>query len=415
MSLRRSARISTRTLIAKPETNFLNVPTNFEPKKRAAATKKRKNRASAASTAQKAEEVPFLSGIIKPPEPQSAIPEVPVTPVSKRPRAAVTSPAKLPPFTPTPSGVGLIASTVTAPFSEDGTYEKSRPTEPHTTNAPLSTSGGSRVVAYTSSPIPAPFVSEDETTSPSKKRKAKAVVPPDVGALRPPTSTIDTLLKDACEHLCSVDPKLKALVNNHHCKMFSPDGLREVVDPFTALASGIIGQQVSGQAAASIRKKFTGLFEDTHPEFPSPAQVIQKDLPTLRTAGLSQRKAEYIQGLAEKFASGELNARMLINASDEDLIEKLVAVRGLGRWSVEMFACFGLKRMDVFSTGDLGVQRGMATYMGRDVSKLKGKGGKWKYMSEKEMLDIAAKFSPYRSLFMWYMWRIENVDISVMQ
>lgn len=117
-----------------------------------------------------------------------------------------------------------------------------------------------------------------------------------------------------------------------------------------------IPSQVSGQAAASIRKKFTALFEDTHPSFPSPAQVIAKDLPTLRTAGLSQRKAEYISGLAEKFASGELRAQMLVSASDEELIEKLVAVRGLGRWSVEMFACFGLKRMDVFSTGDLGVQ-----------------------------------------------------------
>lgn len=114
--------------------------------------------------------------------------------------------------------------------------------------------------------------------------------------------------------------------------------------------------QVSGQAAASIRKKFTALFPDTHPSFPSPAEVTQKDIATLRTAGLSQRKAEYIQGLAEKFTSGELSAQMLVSASDEDLIEKLVAVRGLGRWSVEMFACFGLKRMDVFSTGDLGVQ-----------------------------------------------------------
>ncbi len=80
------------------------------------------------------------------------------------------------------------------------------------------------------------------------------------------------------------------------------------------------------------------------------------DLSALRTAGLSGRKAEYIQGLAEKFASGELNARMLVEASDEEVMEKLTAVRGLGRWSVEMFACFALKRMDVFSTGDLGVQ-----------------------------------------------------------
>jgi DNA-3-methyladenine glycosylase II len=71
------------------------------------------------------------------------------------------------------------------------------------------------------------------------------VAPPDVGVLHPPTSTVDSLLEDACEHLCKVDPKLKELIERHHCKMFSPEGLREVVDPFTALASGIMGQQVS--------------------------------------------------------------------------------------------------------------------------------------------------------------------------
>lgn len=117
----------------------------------------------------------------------------------------------------------------------------------------------------------------------------------------------------------------------------------------------------------------------------------------LRTAGLSQRKAEYVLGLAEKFHNGELSAEMLFEASYEDVLEELIKVRGLGKWSVEMFACFGLKRMDVFSTGDLGVQRGMAAFVGRDVNKLKnGKGGKWKYMAEKEMEEIAEKYKPYR-------------------
>jgi DNA-3-methyladenine glycosylase II len=134
-----------------------------------------------------------------------------------------------------------------------------------------------------------------------------------------------------------------------------------------------MAQQVSGAAASSIKRKFIDLFpapttsssdeaiEPTLPEkpekhFPTPAQVVEKDVATLRTAGLSQRKAEYIHGLAEKFVSGELSAKMLIDASDEEVLEKLVAVRGLGRWSVEMFACFALKRTDIFSTGDLGVQ-----------------------------------------------------------
>lgn len=98
------------------------------------------------------------------------------------------------------------------------------------------------------------------------------------------------------------------------------------------------------------------LFSADASTFPTPAQVVSADIDTLRTAGLSQRKAEYIRGLAEKFANGELSTEMLLRASYDEVLEKLVAVRGLGRWSVEMFACFGLKRMDIFSTGDLGVQ-----------------------------------------------------------
>ncbi len=122
---------------------------------------------------------------------------------------------------------------------------------------------------------------------------------------------------------------------------------------------------MSGAAAKSIKNKFVALFIDAAPAandddlnfpFPSPSQVAQSDISRLRTAGLSQRKAEYIKGLAEKFASGELSADLLVKASYEEVLKKLTAVRGLGKWSVEMFACFGLKRMDVFSTGDLGVQ-----------------------------------------------------------
>ena len=125
-----------------------------------------------------------------------------------------------------------------------------------------------------------------------------------------------------------------------------------------------MAQQVSGAAASSIKKRFIGLFHGPLDEekveinkvFPTPAQVAACEIAFLRQAGLSERKAEYIKGLAQKFASGELSAAMLINASDEEVLEKLTAVRGLGKWSVEMFACFGLKRMDILSTGDLGVQ-----------------------------------------------------------
>ncbi|KAH2133572.1 3-methyladenine DNA glycosylase [Aspergillus fumigatus] len=277
-----------------------------------------------------------------------------------------------------------------------------RPVEPHRTNATLLTPHGSSLVAYPPG---------SESLSPSKTGRPR------------PTATTGTLLEKAVAHLIATDARLEPLIRRHPCPLFSPEGLAEEIDPFRSLVSSIIGQQVSGAAARSIKDKFVALFNKDNegqdpakpPRFPTPEEVVQCDLATLRTAGLSQRKAEYIHGLSQKFATGELSARMLLNASDEELVEKLTAVRGLGRWSVEMFACFALKRIDVFSTGDLGVQRGCAAFMGKDVSKLKAKGGgKFKYMAEKDMLELAAKFAPYRSLFMWYMWRVEDVDVIVM-
>lgn len=219
-----------------------------------------------------------------------------------------------------------------------------RPVDPHRTNATLITPHGSTVNAY-------PAHVED--ASPSKT------------GLPRPMATTGTLLEKAIAHLIATDPRIATVIEQHPCPLFSPAGLAEEIDPFNSLTSSIIGQQVSGAAAKSIRNKFLTLFDlpDTvapdghrHAKFPTPDQVAKCDIPTLRTAGLSQRKAEYIQGLAEKFASGELGARMLARATDEELFEMLIAVRGLGKWSVEMFAIFALKRIDVFSTGDLGVQ-----------------------------------------------------------
>lgn len=216
-----------------------------------------------------------------------------------------------------------------------------RPVDPHRTNATLLTPHGSSVTAY-------PAGAED--ASPSKT------------GLPRPVATTGTLLEKAVAHLIAADPRLEPVIQQHPCSLFSPTGLAEQIDPFNSLTSSIIGQQVSGAAAKSIRNKFLALFNlepaggISRSRFPTPQEVAQCDIPTLRTAGLSQRKAEYIQGLAEKFASGELSAQILARASDEELVEKLTAVRGLGRWSVEMFACFALKRIDVFSTGDLGVQ-----------------------------------------------------------
>ncbi|KAI9850161.1 MAG: 3-methyladenine DNA glycosylase [Thelocarpon superellum] len=280
---------------------------------------------------------------------------------------------------------------------------RNRLAEPHRTNAPLISPQTSRVVALSEDLVKA---------SPSLSKLSRS------------TTSTNEILREACAHLIKVDPGLKPLIDKHHCHTFSPAGLAEKTDPFQALTSGIIAQQVSGAAAKAIKTRFIALFNDVHPNvteetahvFPTPSQVAACEMSRLRSAGLSGRKAEYIQGLAEKFTNGDLTTDMLLKASNEEVLERLTAVRGLGRWSVEMFAFFGLKRLDVFSTGDLGVQRGLAAYTGKDVSKLKARGGgKWKYMSEKDMLEHSAKFAPYRSLFMWYMWRFENVDVDAVQ
>jgi DNA-3-methyladenine glycosylase II len=395
MSLRRSSRIS----LPKSETNGTAAP-NINNKKRAAepaeaktnGIKKSKSNSALSSTSKS--KIPSKA----PNAPEFKVPDIPTTP--KRKRAPVSTTTPIPSLTPTPS----LANILRAPYSsgdiDDATPPPlDRPVEPHLSNATLTTPNGTQLTAYDLS-------NKTPSSSPTKT------------TLPPPTSTTGTLLNDAIKHLITVEPRLAPLITANPCNVFSPAGLAETIDPFRSLTSGICGQQVSGAAAKSIKNKFVALFntDNQGPHvWPTPEVVSQTSIERLRTAGLSQRKAEYIQGLASKFASGELSARKLMAASDEEVMSSLIAVRGLGRWSVEMFACFALKRMDIFSTGDLGVQRGMAAFYGKDVKKLKAKGGgKWKYMSEQEMLERSARFAPYRSLFMWLMWRVEDVDVSVL-
>lgn len=310
MSLRRSLRTVSRSVAGLNNANDIPVskPVNSRPRKK-----------------NKAQDEPAA-------EPAASL-EIPSTPPSKRVRRETPDPKEL------PSELDVNCT------EHQSALPSERPAEPHRTNATLKTPSGSRLVPYSGEII---------DSSPIK------------GGLPQPTTTTGQLLEQACAHLVAVDSRLKSLIEKHHCGIFSPEGLAEEVEPFEALCSSIMSQQVSGAAAKSIKNKFTGLFsgdskqEDfstsTPRPFPKPSQIVSCSIPFLRTAGLSERKAEYIKGLAEKFDCGDLSAKMLIRASDEEVLEKLVAVRGLGRWSVEMFACFGLKRMDVFSTGDLGVQ-----------------------------------------------------------
>lgn len=360
MSLRRSARVQ-----LKPETILPLTDAAPPAKKRVRKSK-----------LEEQDDLPTHSN------PAKSMPPPPTTPNKRRKLTTNTTPAPKLTLPRTPS---------------------THPILPNRTNAPLLTPSGKHT-------LPPPAFN----TSPSKV--------PDVSTL-----TNKSLLPTAYAHLISVAPNLAPLIESHPCTPFSAEGLAEPVDPWQSLVSSIIGQQVSGAAASSIKRKFVALFntaedevkkdgywEDNTPAnenidtaaaaskpkstFPTPAQVVSKDLPTLRTAGLSQRKAEYISGLAAAFLDKSLTPSLLLNGTDQEVHDALIAIRGLGPWSVEMFMLFSLKRTDVFSTGDLGVQRGMAGFVGKWKVGLKAKegGGKWKYMKEQEMLEIGERFRPFR-------------------
>ena len=148
----------------------------------------------------------------------------------------------------------------------------------------------------------------------------------------------------AQKHLISVDPRFAELIEKHHCHLFSPEGLSEGVDPYKALVCGILSQQVSAPAAKSITRKFILLFtppgddEGNPPQgyFPTPQEVLRKTPEEIRTAGLSGRKVEYLLDLSTRFADGRLNAHDMVNESDEMIIHRLVEVRGIGRWSINL-------------------------------------------------------------------------------
>ncbi|TCD59784.1 hypothetical protein EIP91_011467, partial [Steccherinum ochraceum] len=182
-------------------------------------------------------------------------------------------------------------------------------------------------------------------------------------------ATLTFSFEKAKQHLISADPRFEDIFDKMKCKPFEH---LEQFDPFSTLASSILGQQISWKAARSIKHRFIRLFNPALPEkpddynmvdyFPTAKEVAEMDAGSLRTAGLSQRKAEYVLDLAARFADGRLSTEKLLEANDEDLYDMLIEVRGIGRWTVDMFAIFSLRRPDILPVGDLGVQRGVVRW-----------------------------------------------------
>ncbi|KAG2173191.1 hypothetical protein INT43_004565, partial [Umbelopsis isabellina] len=226
---------------------------------------------------------------------------------------------------------------------------------------------------------------------------------------------------EALSHLRKVDPKLGKLMGK-----VTADKLRERIlstgpsRPFHDLATHIIYQQIHGAAAAAILKKFLKLFGATDEElalpkelvwFPTPEMVLAKSVPELRTAGLSQRKAEYMQDLATHFVDKRIDPSKFDTMTDEELSECLCAVRGIGQWTVDMYLLFHLGHSDVMPTGDLGVRKGVAVHFGKIDPKKIVKANHKSLPTPDEMVQLTEHWKPYRSVGSWYMWQLlDNLD-----
>ncbi|TBR11975.1 MAG: DNA-3-methyladenine glycosylase 2 family protein [Candidatus Nitrosotenuis sp.] len=166
-----------------------------------------------------------------------------------------------------------------------------------------------------------------------------------------------------------------------------------VKNPYRSLIDAIITQQLSGAAADSISKKFRKLYQ----RYPRPADVISTSDSKLRSAGLSKMKVTYIKDLSEKIQSKELRISSLKDRSDEEVISHLTQVKGIGRWTAEMFLIFSLGRPDVLPVGDLGLRKGIQRLY--SMPRLPEKG---------EIEQIAEKWRPYRTVATWYIWKSLN-------
>jgi DNA-3-methyladenine glycosylase II len=167
-------------------------------------------------------------------------------------------------------------------------------------------------------------------------------------------------------------------------------------DAYGSLVRTIVGQQLSTKAARSIYGRLAVLFDG---RAPTPHELVSTDEELLRGCGLSRPKIRYLRDLADRVISGELDLRALDDLPDEEVIEQIVAVKGLGRWSADMFLMFHLGREDVLPVGDLGIRRAVERAYGLPD------------IPDRETLEgLARPWSPYRTLASFYLWESLALD-----
>ena len=195
--------------------------------------------------------------------------------------------------------------------------------------------------------------------------------------------------------LAATDPRMDALIKRSLRYKVKRGGL---VRPFDALAESITYQQLSGKAAATIWKRVRALYPRS--KCLDPQRILETPDEKLRGAGLSRNKVAAIKDLAAKTMDGTVpSARRLAKMSDEEIIARLITVRGIGRWTVEMLLLFDLGRPDVWPVDDYGVRKGFAkTFAKRKLPK------------PKQLMKLGEKWRPHRSVAAWYFWRALDND-----
>lgn len=184
------------------------------------------------------------------------------------------------------------------------------------------------------------------------------------------------------------DPVLAAIIKKH-----GACGIASVqrADHFSALVRAIVFQQLSTKAASTIYNRFAALMPDAHPVAEVLATLTDEQL---REVGISRQKAGYLRDLARKVVDGSLDLRHLDAMTDEEVIASLTQVKGIGRWSAEMFLMFRLLRPDILPVGDLGI-----------VNAMRKAYGMRKAPTPDRMRRIGEAWKPYRSIACWYLWR----------
>lgn len=222
------------------------------------------------------------------------------------------------------------------------------------------------------------------TAAKAAGKAAERVLPPNQG--EPSLSVLAPDYWDqACQELMKNDRILKKLIPKYGTGFLVTRG-----DPFTTLARAIVGQQISVSAAQAVWDRMVIAVGKKV----TPARILAATPETLRAAGLSGRKVEYIRDLADHFASGRLHANQWRDMDDESVIRELSTIRGIGRWTAEMFLIFNMIRPDILPLDDIGLIKAISLnyFSGEPVSR-------------HEAREVAANWAPWRTVATWYMWR----------